>query len=48
MTNILLYKIMTNTNLFMITQFQAHKNNLPYMFQDPMEWCDENIDILST
>jgi len=33
--------------VIIIIQFIAHKNNLPHMFQDPMLWCEENIDTLS-
>jgi len=33
-----------NNNFFKIIQNIAHKNNLIYMFKDPMTWCKENLD----
>jgi len=41
-------RIITNTNFFIIIQFSARKNNLQYMFQKPMKWCDKHIEKLGS
>jgi len=38
--------MISKTNFFVITQFLAHKNNLPHMFQRPLDWCKDNINKL--
>jgi len=46
--NIFYYRLICKINVFVITQFIAHKKSLPQMFDAPMKWCLDNIDVFST